>query len=203
MSAGAARLFVAIELPDAFGEGVARVGAAAGALGIRGVRPVRAENVHLTLKFLGDVEGDRIAAALAAMRLAASRSAPFRLRAGSFGAFPRAAAPRVLWLGVEGELSSLRRLRADLEDSMADAGFPRDARGFSPHATAARVRERLSAADARRLIETAAAVPAPPAEFRAERISLMRSDRNPDGPPVYIRLGEAELLGESGRRAKA
>ena len=188
MTAPSVRLFAAAELPDAFREDIARIGAAALALGIRGVRPVRPEGAHLTLKFLGEVGADRIADVLAAMRLAAARSAPFRLRTGKLGAFPNAAAPRVLWLGVDGDLAALRRLRDDLEDAFAAIGFPRDRRAFSPHVTAARVRARISAADAKRLMSAAAAVRPTPVEFAVNRLSLMRSDARPGGA-VYARLG--------------
>ena len=188
----AVRLFVAAELPDAFRREAGRLASAVGALGIRGARPVRAEGAHLTLKFLGDVESRRVADALDAMRRAAARSAPFGLRSGEVGAFPNADAPRVLWLGADGDLAALRRLRDDLEDSLAAAGFPRDRRPFAPHVTAARIGDRASAADRRRVIEAARAVRLKPVEFAVKRVSLMRSHRRPDGA-VYVRLGEAAL----------
>ena len=188
MTAPSVRLFAAAELPDAFREDIARIGASALALGIRGVRPVRAENAHLTLKFLGEVGVDRIDDVLSAMRLAAARAAPFRLRTGNLGAFPNADAPRVLWLGVDGDLAALRNLRDDLEDAFAAIGFPRDRRAFSPHVTAARIRARPSPADAKRLTSAAAAVRPTPVEFAVNRLSLMRSDARPGGS-VYARLG--------------
>ena len=189
MTAPSVRLFIAAELPSAFREDIARIGAAALALGLGGVRPVRAENAHLTLKFLGEVGADRVEDVLASMRLAAARSAPFRLRTGNLGAFPNADAPRVLWLGVDGDLTALRRLRDGLEDALAAAGFQRDRRAFAPHVTAARV----SPAAAKRLMNAAAATVRPtPVEFAVKRLSLMRSDTRPAGA-VYTRLGEAEL----------
>ena len=191
MTAPSVRLFIAAELPSAFREDIARVGASALALGIRGVRPVRAENAHLTLKFLGEVSVDRVEDVLASMRIAAARAAPFTLRMGNLGAFPNADAPRVLWLGVDGDLAALRRLRDDLEDALAAAGFQRDRRAFAPHVTAARVRDRVSPAAAKRLMN-AAAVPTTPVEFAVKRLSLMRSDTRPAGA-VYTRLGEAEF----------
>ena len=192
MTARSVRLFIAAGLPSALREDIARIGAAALALGLGGVRPVRAENAHLTLKFLGEVSADRVEDVLASMRLAAARSAPFGLRSGNLGAFPNADAPRVLWLGVEGEIAALRRLRDDLEAALAAVGFPRDRRGFSPHVTAARVRDRVSAAAAKRLMNASSAVRPTPVEFAVERLSLMRSDTRPGGA-VYTRLGEAEL----------
>jgi len=191
MTAPSVRLFIAAELPDAFREDIARIGAAALALGIRGVRPVRAESAHLTLKFLGEVSADRVEDVLASMRLAAARAAPFTLRTGNLGAFPNADAPRVLWLGVEGDLAALRRLRDNLEAALAAVGFQRDRRGFAPHVTAARVRDRVSPANAKRLMN-AAVVPTTPVEFAVKRLSLMRSDTRPAGA-VYTRLGESEL----------
>ena len=192
MTAPSVRLFIAAELPSALRADIARIGAAASALGLGGVRPVRAENAHLTLKFLGEVSAGRVEDVLASMRLAAARSAPFGLRSGKLGAFPNADAPRVLWLGVEGDIAALRRLRDGLEDALAAAGFPRDSRGFSPHVTAARVRDRVSAAAAKRLMNAAAAVRPTPVEFAVKRLTLMRSDTRPGGA-VYTRLGEAKL----------
>ena len=192
MTAPSVRLFIAAELPDAFREDIARVGASALALGLGGVRPVRAENAHLTLKFLGEVGADRVDDVLASMRLAAARAAPFTLRTGNLGAFPNADAPRVLWLGVDGDLAALRRLRDDLEEALAAVGFQRDRRGFAPHVTAARVRDRVSPAAAKRLMDAAATVPTTPVEFAVKRLSLMRSDTRPGGA-VYTRLGEADL----------
>ena len=195
MTAPSVRLFIAAELADDFREDIARIGSAALALGLGGVRPVRAENAHLTLKFLGEASADRVEDVLASMRLAAARSAPFGLRTGKLGAFPNADAPRVLWLGVDGDLAALRRLRDGLEDALAAVGFQRDRRDFSPHVTAARVRARVSAAAAKRLMNAAAAAAAvrpTPVEFAVERLSLMRSDTRPSGA-VYTRLGEAEL----------
>ena len=188
----AVRLFVAVELPDEFRREVERLASAVGALGIRGARPVRAEGAHLTLKFLGDVESHRVADALDAMRRAAARSAPFALRSGELGAFPNADAPRVLWLGADGDLAALRRLRDALEDSMSASGFPRDRRRFAPHVTAVRVGDRVSSSDRKRIVETARAARLSTVEFAVERVSLMRSDRRPDGA-VYVRLGEAAL----------
>ena len=192
MTAPSVRLFIAAELPDAFREDIARIGASALALGLGGVRPVRAENAHLTLKFLGEVSADRVEDVLASMRLAAARSEPFTLRTGKLGAFPNADAPRVLWLGVDGDVAALRRLRDDLEETLAAVGFQRDRRAFAPHVTAARVRDRVSAAAAKRLMNAAATVRTTPVEFAVKRLSLMRSDARPGGA-VYTRLGEAEL----------
>ena len=193
MTAPSVRLFIAAELPDAFREDIARIGSAALSLGLGGVRPVRAENAHLTLKFLGEVGANRVEDVLASMRLAAARAAPFRLRTGKLGAFPNADAPRVLWLGVDGDLAALLRLRDDLEDALAAAGFQRDRRAFAPHVTAARVRDRVSPAAAKRLMNAAAETVRPaPIEFAVKRLSLMRSDTRPGGA-VYTRLGEAGL----------
>ena len=93
---------------------------------------------------------------------------------------------------MEGDIAALRRLRDDLEEALAAVGFQRDRRGFSPHVTAARVRDRVSAAAAKRLMEAAVAVRPTPVEFAVKRLTLMRSDTRPGGA-VYTRLGEAEL----------
>ena len=91
-------------------------------------------------------------------------------------------------------VAPFRQLRDGLENAFADAGFQRDRRAFSPHVTVAIVRDRLTAADSKRLMVSAAASirPTAPIEFDVNRISLMRSDARPDWS-VYTRLGEAVL----------
>jgi 2'-5' RNA ligase len=98
-----------------------------------GLRMVKPDLVHVTLKFLGDVPEeriDKIAGALSAVRVA-----PFRAQVKGLGAFPGRSV-RVVWLGLEGNFAELYR---KVEDALSPFGFEREARGFSPHVTLGRV----------------------------------------------------------------
>lgn len=180
-SEGKVRVFVAVELPDTVKAEFAGLAAAIDALGVRGARTVRPEGIHLTLKFLGDVSVERVPEIRAAMDFAADEVAPFDLSLGDAGVFPNPRATRVLWVGVEGDLDSLGRLQQRVEESLAELGFRPERRGFNPHITAGRVRDRVSNADRRRVTETLLSHEYARPPIRVESISLIRSTLHPDG----------------------
>jgi 2'-5' RNA ligase len=138
------RLFVALEPPEAVRRRVAalaaelrrRAGRAADDL-----RWVPAENVHLTLQFLGAVPEERVSGVIEAVAGAAAGSRPLSLEVRGAGGFPNARRPRVVWLGLEGETAPLTALVADLGRRLMPLGFPPEARAFSPHLTLARARD--------------------------------------------------------------
>jgi RNA 2',3'-cyclic 3'-phosphodiesterase len=98
------------------------------------------EKLHLTLKFLGDVEVARVEALSRATERAATSVEPFELTIANAGVFPTRKKPRVLWLGVEDVSGRLASLQKSLEDECAAAGFAREQRPFKPHLTLARLR---------------------------------------------------------------
>ena len=100
----------------------------------------RAEKMHLTLKFLGEIERSRIDALSQAAERAAKSVAPFDLAIAGTGSFPPRGVPRVLWLGVADASGGLTGLQKRLEDECAGEGFPREKRSFHPHLTIARLR---------------------------------------------------------------
>ncbi len=133
------RLFAAVPLPDQARAGVT------GLLGrLRGkdlpVRWVRDENVHLTLKFFGEVAADRLGGIEQAIRTANEGSAPLAMRLDELGAFPNARRPRVLWVGLEAP-PALELLQDRLERQCEAIGFAPEGVPFRPHITLGRVRE--------------------------------------------------------------
>jgi 2'-5' RNA ligase len=134
------RLFVAVPL-DADARGaveslVERVRATEPAG--RGVRWVRLDGLHLTLRFIGPTEEAQLPDLTAAMRTAGAGVAPTRIRLAGTGAFPSAARPRALWLGVSDGADRLAELAARLDDALHAAGWTRDERPFRAHLTLAR-----------------------------------------------------------------
>ena len=101
------------------------------------VRWVEPDNLHVTLKFLGEVRPDRLADVEATLTRVAAATPPFALSLGGFGAFTTIRRPRVLWLGVEAT-PELRCLKQDLEWALTDCGFERETRAFHPHLTLGR-----------------------------------------------------------------
>ena len=134
------RIFVAVFPPPAVRRALSD---AARELPVVGeVRWVRPENVHLTLKFLGDVPEDdlgHIAEALEQLRL---RYGPFEAELSGFGAFPSARRARILWAGIGEGSEPLRALAGDVEASLERLGFEREDRVYVPHLTLGRARGR-------------------------------------------------------------
>ena len=189
------RAFVAIELPDRAKETLAGVVAELRAARIGGLRPVRPEGVHLTLKFLGDVPADRIGAIGDAVGRAAAQHAQFALYLSGVGAFPSGRAPRVLWAGVAGDLDRLAALQSSVDACLSELGFPRERRSFNPHLTLARLRDSASRDDrTRALAVLRAARPSDESGFDVDGVALFQSTLGPGGA-VYRRLFRAPLAG--------
>lgn len=142
------------------------------------LRVVPPENLHLTLKFLGEVEEGRTGAVTDVLEAAARGLAPFTMVLRGTGAFPRLTAPRVLWIGVEGA-DSLVAFAQRLEDGLAALGFPQGRRPFAPHLTVARVK---GTRGRRALVDLLGAHRDDPfGEQRVEALRLKRSELRPTG----------------------
>jgi len=174
------RIFCAVELPPDV-----RTRAAAHIAQLREAVPTmrasweRTEKLHLTLKFFGDVEPERILNQLApALERAAQNIAPFDLAIEGTGAFPPRSLPKVLWLGITDSSGALAHVQQHLETECARENFPRDARRFHPHLTIARLR---TPAGARELAETHTKMQFKAATFNVSEIVLVRSEMEVSG----------------------
>ena len=138
----------------------------------------RAEKLHLTLKFFGDVAPPRAQALAQALERAAHSVAPFALHIAGAGAFPPHGDPRVLWLGVRDDSGNLALLHQHLEAECAAAGFKREERPFRPHLTIARLRQRTNA---RALAELHRELGFAPMQLTVNELVLIRSELGPKG----------------------
>ncbi len=186
----AIRSFVAIELPTevrlTLADIQARLRVASG--GISWVAP---EGVHLTLRFLGSVPAstvEHIGAALTTLE----RAAPFALALGGLGAFPHWRAPRVIWMGLAGDLPALAALQSQVEDALTPLGFRPEPRPYSPHLTLGRVRNGVRPESLRPLAQAAQELAVASTPFRASRVTLFQSTLTPAGA-VYTALAQVEL----------
>ena len=190
------RAFVAVDLS----EDVERaLGAAAQSLRdarIEGLRAVRPEGIHLTLKFLGDVPEARVDEIANAVSEAVAGSRQFEVSTGGPGAFPDSRRPQVLWVGIAGRVQPLMRLQADIDAALGGLGFETETRPFHPHLTLARL-DRGMPGSARRASLDALEAAGPPAGMRIPvcSVSLVRSILGRGGAR-YVRLATV-LLAES------
>ena len=161
----------------------------------RTVRWVDAENIHLTLKFLGDVESTRLPEVQRALAAACRESPAFALSLADAGAFPNLRRPNVIWVGLSGDLALATALAKKIDDACAALGFAPEERPFSPHLTLGRVKREASPAERQglgALIEGAKVAANEP--MPVERVNLMKSELRPTGS-LYTRLGQFELAG--------
>ena len=150
--------------------------------------------LHMTLRFLGDVSRDDLPSITSTMDTAAAESEPFDLALMGTGAFPNAAAPRTLWVGVEGELDRLSTLQIGVQSALEEVGFDRIRERFSPHVTIARFRDRVSTGTEHSTRVTDAlnhAIPSPIA-VRVDSIVLMRTTPQPGGS-IYTPIHTSPL----------
>jgi 2'-5' RNA ligase len=130
------RLFVALNLPETVRKSLCTCVQPLQSMGFA-LRWMTAEQVHLTLKFLGDVEPERKGELVAALGRACAGARPVTLSLGGFGVFPHYERPRVVWVGVAPE-PALELLQHRTEQELAPLGFPTEARAFRPHITLGR-----------------------------------------------------------------
>ncbi len=190
------RSFIAIELSENIATGLTRVQNGLKESDIsRAVKWVNPHSIHLTLKFLGNVPAAQIAAIEEALTPAVAPFAPFTLTAEELGCFPNARRPRVVWVGVHGDLDTLKRLQNVIEGAVAPLGYPPEDRPFRAHLTLGRVRRRVDKATVRQLGELIKeTMVGKLGEMQVTGVSLMRSDLRPTGA-VYTQLAHAALRG--------
>jgi 2'-5' RNA ligase len=139
------RVFIALELSEPLKEGILAMGRSLRARGVR-ASWLKPGAMHLTLKFLGDVEEGALPRLFGAVRRAAEAVGPFRFETTDLGAFPSPRRPRVIWLGIE-PVSELFELAEAIERELSELGFPRERRPFRPHITIGRIRDPRASGD--------------------------------------------------------
>lgn len=185
------RLFVALELPEEMRTELNKVqDQIRGSLAVQ-PRWVVPESMHLTLKFLGGVEEEVVDAITAALDRASGVASEFTLRLGQAGTFG-GRRPRVVWVGLQGQLDRLGALQQAVEAELSPLGFPAEDRTYQPHLTLARVQSDMRRADADSLKASAAGVRPRAVRARFTEVALMRSTLTRNGA-VYERLAVAPL----------
>ena len=138
----------------------------------------RADNIHLTLKFLGDITLPQVEKLSEAVSRSVEDFAPFKIVLEQTGFFPAHGSPRVLWIGVNDLEGKLGELYARLEDETANSGFHKEPRPFHPHLTLARLRKPQHA---RTLASAHKAMEFEPAEIVVSELLVIRSELSNTG----------------------
>ena len=176
------RTFIALPLPD---EAKVVLRSVAQALSARvpnkAVRFVRPEQIHLTLRFLGDTNVDQLPAIMDVVDRIADGRAPILLQLDEVGCFPNAQRPRVIWVGLTGEINQLQALKSDLDRRLLDLGWPLEDKPFRAHLTLGRVK------DERGVRGVDWSVEVPRIAVSVETIQLIESQLRPDGPLYTVR----------------
>ncbi|MDY6950781.1 MAG: RNA 2',3'-cyclic phosphodiesterase [Thermodesulfobacteriota bacterium] len=186
------RTFIAISLPEsvrqAMGEAQDRLRKAR-----FNVRWVRREGIHLTLKFLGDIDKGKVEKIQAAMESATKDLGPFTLLGEGVGVFPDFSRPRVIWVGISGEMPLLLDLQRRIDVELKGLGFPKEKRPFKGHLTLGRAKGRLENRKLREALEGLSGFQT--ASFPVESVVLFQSILRPQGA-IYNRLAEARLVSD-------
>lgn len=134
------RTFIAVEVSDAVRDSTSELIEYLGQCDAK-VRWVARENIHVTVKFLGDQPDKRLGDICSAAQRGARQVEPFHAQFHGVGAFPDVKRPRTLWIGVSGGRDEFRQLFTAIDDELGQVGIPKERRGFQPHLTFGRVRQ--------------------------------------------------------------
>lgn len=141
------RAFIAIELPETVRQELASISSDLDRKAPeKSVRWVRPENIHLTLKFLGETKLDVLDLITSGMDRVCEGSPPFDLTLDKLGCFPNPRRPRIVWVGVDGDLNLLQFLQKSIDQMLNPIGWELDKRTFHPHLTVGRVKNSLQVA---------------------------------------------------------
>jgi 2'-5' RNA ligase len=183
------RTFIAVETPTSIRQRIEELQQSL-APHAEGVKWVDSEIVHLTIKFLGEVDERDIYDVCKRVKEVAGAWTAFECSVARAGAFPNASRPRVIWAGVAQGTTELSEIHDALDDVLGELGYPRENRAFTPHFTIGRVRRTSPNPKLRAAVDSRADWQA--GSFRVTEILVMASDLSSDGP-TYSVMGRARL----------
>jgi len=187
------RSFIAIELPEALKQELARLQGKLQQPRQSWIKWVDPQSIHLTLKFFGNINMATIPPITKAMEAAVQGIPPIHLEVSGLGAFPNLKRVQVVWVGVGGETAVLRHLQRSLESHLAPLGFVPEKREFSAHLTLARLRHQATPSERERLGQIIAATRFNTVHtIKVEAINLMKSHLTREGA-IYSVVSSSRL----------
>ncbi len=190
---GPIRCFAALALPDAVKSALVkqRERLQAG-YSRRGVRWVEADQMHLTLRFFGNVAAAQVPAVTEALAASARTFSRFSLRTDQLGCFPNTRYPKVIWIGIAGDTQALLKLQSAVASATQSWGDAPAEKSFAPHLTLGRVKT-IHARELAELNTAMEQLPAlSPVNWAVNKLEFIQSTLGPNGP-VYRRLAECPL----------
>jgi 2'-5' RNA ligase len=189
------RVFIALDIPQDAKDVLAETIRQLRSVIPSGVHWVDPQGIHLTLKFLGNVDSSVVNDLLGAMKMASQNyhGPKFSLSLAGLGLFPNEKQPRVLWAGTDGDIESLRDLQTLVDEATSRLGFSREKRPFRPHLTLGRVQDGVSQGPRRFIGEAVVKtqLSSTPA-WEVDTLHLIRSTLTPQGA-IYASLGAVPL----------
>ena len=182
------RTFIAIEIPLEIHRQIADLQASLRQENAK-IPWTKPENIHLTLKFIGDVESSQIEPISAAVRTACQTISPFQISVNEAGCFPNPNNPRVLWVGCKGESETLFTLQKNIENALSDIGFKKEKRKYSAHLTIGRVKSNFGI---KPVINKMEASNFEGGSFMVKCVNIMKSVLHPHGA-IYTVLSKIDL----------
>lgn len=186
------RTFIALELPKEIKDSLADIQEQlrASAADVKWVKP---ENIHLTLKFLGDINEQQLTQIISILEEIGRDKLSFDISLSTLGAFPKITFPRVIWVGIDKGDNETQDIAQVLEEKIAKVGIPREDRPFSSHITIGRLRSGLNREKLTKNLEGLQKnFGKYKKEFLVTKITLFKSTLVPSGP-IYETLKEANL----------
>jgi 2'-5' RNA ligase len=153
------------------------------------VKLVEPENIHITVKFLGDTNENHIDAIEKSMKESIAKIKPFPITLKGTGVFPNQNYIKVIWIGIKDE-GNIQTIAQAIDTSLAPLGFKKETRGFSPHLTIGRVKTARNKDQLLKVIANYTET-----EFTVQKVQLLilkKSDLTPKGP-IYTNLRETPL----------
>lgn len=187
------RTFIAVEIPPQMQRSIQReIEPLRQMIGTSLVRWLPAENIHLTLKFFGDVSPANVDMLTQMLRAEADACSPFDIQLGGLGSFPSLKLPRVIYIGIQAP-AGLEALYHGIQSAAARLGYESEPRSFSPHLTIGRVRQNVISSEQQKIRRALEEIKIDSlGTARVDSVHLYKSDLKPGGS-VYTRLYSAPL----------
>ncbi len=189
------RSFLAFELPSEIKKQIIAVSKELKKTALP-VRWVKTENIHLTILFLGSVDEDAISDIEEKVNVVVRGFSAFKIKLNAVGTFPHWKRPRVIWIGLDGDIGKLSNFRNDLQEKLKILGFIPEKRPFQPHLTLGRFKRSLDRdADIQRILDSRYHTLNSELYYLDELV-LYKSDLKPEGP-VYTKMATWPLKVEN------
>lgn len=186
------RVFIAIELESSIKENIARIQTRLKVIQGK-IKWVEPSSVHLTLRFLGEIEEEKLEKVHQITQELGKRVPPFKIEVKGMGVFPGFSSPRVIWIGARDTSGELGKMAAWLEEALVREGFVREKRKWKAHLTLGRVKFLKESERLRELIQKEMETEA--GKMEVKDITIMRSQLTPKGS-IHTSLGKIDLKGD-------